>query len=201
MDVLGGSLTMGLGKGDQRHSPVRKAVLSAVVALAVVGLVAWGAWWTRHPTLFHDSYADGQSAHVQAQRPVLVGMLYSATSGRVSSVHIDKLSPRLVRDTAGGTFTFELCTLKSSNTSMGMAAGGLGVLRPYCTTMAPAVGADFTVGGGERQQIVMVVTPARPGIIRVAGLDLTYTAGWQKGTEHVGIGTTLFVRAHPQVGG
>ena len=201
MDVLGGSLTTGFGGDRKQLSSRQRTVIAVVVALAVIGLVAWGAWWMRHPTLFHGTYADGQVAHVQAQRPVLVGMVYSAPSGRVSSVHIDKLSPRLVRDTAGGTFAFELCTLKVSNTSMGMAAGGLGVLDPYCTSMRPAVGADFTVGGGERQQIVMVVTPARPGIIRVAGLDLTYTAGWQKGTEHVGIGTTLFVRAQPRLGG
>jgi hypothetical protein len=168
-------------------------IVAGIVVLAVVAAGGWGIWWLRHPTNFANTYGNGEWAHLQVGQTALATTAFSPGVGRVSQVHIDALDPRVVQNTSGGTVRFELCTIRRSGTAVGMDIGGLARLNRYCSAITPAVGADFSLVK-DKQELVMVYTPARPGLIRVAGVDMTYKAGWQEGTEHIGVDTTLYVR-------
>jgi hypothetical protein len=175
------------------HRQILRLAVIVVVLVVVVGLGGWGVWWLRHPTVFANAYGDADSAHVLVHQTALAVTEFSPGVGRVSSVHIDALKPRVVQNTSGGTIRFELCTLLPGGAAVGLDIGGLSRLGRYCGAMTPAVGAEFSLVK-ESQELVMLYTPARSGRIRIAGVDMTYRAGWQKGTERVGVDTTFYVK-------
>ena len=60
-------------------------------------------------------------------------------------------------------------------------------LSRYCVRNVPAAGAPLRFAGPKpRDQIVMTVTPTKPGEVRIAGLDVGYRAGWRRGAQVIG---------------
>jgi hypothetical protein len=101
------------------------AIVAGIVVLAVVAAGGWGIWWLRHPTNFANTYGNGEWAHLRVGQTALATTTFSPGVGRVSQMHIDALTPRIVQNTSGGTVRFELCTLRPSGTAVGMDIAGL----------------------------------------------------------------------------
>jgi hypothetical protein len=49
----------------------------------------------------------------------------------------------------------------------------------------------MNVAGWSPDQLVMTVTPHQPGIVLVKGLHVTYSHGWQRGPEDIGMSIRL----------
>ena len=59
-------------------------------------------------------------------------------------------------------------------------------MHEYCDALVPADGATLRLDADPMQQVVMAVTLRQPGRVRVDGMDLEYTLGWQAGTQRIG---------------
>jgi hypothetical protein len=90
-------------------------------------------------------------------------------------------TPRGLTDSTGARFHYFICTLRPGPSLDGVWTPSQ--IRRACGTLTPAVGA---VMGLPHQQLLVAVTPRRPGVVVFYGLDLKYAAGWRDGTQHIG---------------
>ncbi|WP_309648699.1 hypothetical protein [Nocardioides sp.] len=100
-----------------------------------------------------------------------------------------------MENTADATFAFFVCTVEPERTGA-LGVGGRDILADVCADRTPL--ADDTVldtGSTLSQQLVLLVTASRPGVVRTDGVDLTYSHGLQRGTQT--IGTDLRIKTGP----
>ena len=70
--------------------------------------------------------------------------------------------------------------------------GGVGLIgrrghfEEVCPDPVQAEGARFEPRDEARQDLVMVITPRAEGSVDVSGIEVTYTRGWQRGTQVTG---------------
>lgn len=167
------------GSWARRRAVMVMAVLLAVAVLAAAGVVGW-RW--RHPTAF-DSYTS--HAEVSMRGQVAETVYVQAVIPKIGDhgqVIIKDASVRGLPNGSDVTIDYVLCTV---NWNDGPLAAGREVDMPQgCTSVVPAVGADMAVG---EQELMVAVTSSQPGVFRMQGVDVTYTDGWQTGTQHVGV--------------
>jgi len=119
--------------------------------------------------------------------PIYVGLTIEDEKA-VVPITIDSISPRLQENTAGASFGFYVCDFATSEL-------GLAHQRDFermCPHPIP-VTEETSVELGS-QQLVVSVTAARTGVVRMQGADVTYARGWQHGTETFGPEFRLDVR-------
>lgn len=158
-----------------------RGVLGAFVVLALIALGLLVSVW-RHPSAFPEAGGWGVGKrHQKINEPVFVGMTfpYGDAEGTVS---IDTVKGHAVTDTAAAELAYFVCTIDTS------AGGALGTgsqadVDEFCSTLTPADGATLSLG---REQLLLEVTPTRQGVVKIHGLDVTYTHGWQHGTQRIG---------------
>lgn len=96
-------------------------------------------------------------------------------------------------NSSGAMIDFFVCTVDQS-AGIGSIGSVLGdEIQNECLTLVPAEGARLELHATPRQQVVMAVTNAHPGRVRIVGMDLSYTHGWQRGTQRTG--GTLVLRS------
>lgn len=165
--------------------------VAAWVALGAVGVaLLTGAsvarHWRSHPTAFVPAGGWGTSHDAfRAGRTLYVGMTYEAREAE-GVVTLTGLAPRLTDDSSGTIVEFFVCEVDSSAGigAIGNVYGrGIG---EQCTSLVPAEGARLRLNADPKQQVVMAVSPQRPGGVTVDGIDITYVHGWQHGSQRVG---------------
>jgi len=96
---------------------------------------------------------------------------------------------------ADAQYEFVRCVLKDPNGGIG--AGVESDLADFCASTGPATG-TYDLPDGERAEILLKVTAARPGRLRIDGADITYRRSgehlFQRGTQQVGTSTVLTVK-------
>ena len=166
-----------------RGRTARRGLLGGVVLL--VGALIWGAWWWSHPSIFvaaPDTWSVGGGETMPADgEPLHVRMAWTtATDG---SVNLAEAAPHVLVNTAGAELTTHVCRVAGE----GSFSSVLGDLDDYCSELTPVDGAVLSLPEeSSRQQVVMTITAAHPGVLGVQGLDLTYRDGAQYGTQRVG---------------
>ncbi|WP_395695018.1 hypothetical protein [Nocardioides sp.] len=178
----------------RRWRSVVAAVVAAVVVVALLVGVALLGWSWRHPTAFDDSGAgfevgDGGG---RVGRTTYIGMTFPGAGE--GTVHLDAATPVVVSGGASATTGVLVCTM-SGGSAVGLAHGR--EVEQYCSPLEAAAGADLSLGPEPRQQLMLAVTPTRPGErIKVDGVDVTYTDGWRHGTQRVPGTFTVWVSDH-----
>jgi hypothetical protein len=121
-------------------------------------------------------------------RPVHVGMTWESLDIEPRTATLHDASARVVRNTAEAKISFSLC--RAEKEPIGSASGRL---ERWCTQVLPIDDTEMTLNADPPDIVLMTIRPTQPGVVRVRGMDLTYTDGWQRGAEH--IGSLVVVRA------
>jgi hypothetical protein len=162
-------------------------VRGALGALAVLTFIALGlfvsAW--RHPSAFPEAGGWGVGArHHKINEPVFVGMTYPDQDAE-GTVSIDTVKGHGVTDTADAELAYFVCTIDTDAEGT-IGSGSQADVDEFCSTLTPADGASLSLGNHPREQLLLEVTPTSRGVVKIHGLDVTYTLGWQHGTQRIG---------------
>lgn len=128
----------------------------------------------------------GRTWHVDSTTTFGMTYVENGTTGTVSVIGVQ---PNVLVNTAKATITVVDCT---PNLAEGGAIGIVdGRLHHWCTRVAPANGATMNVSGDSPDQLVMTVTPHQAGTVLIRGVHVTYSHGWQRGPEDIGMSIRL----------
>jgi hypothetical protein len=168
----------GLSAGPWRRVRRGLGALAAITLIVALGIVGW-TW--RHPSAF-DAYSGGGGSgisRVGANRPAYFGVSYPSSG----TVHLDNLKPDVVSNGAHATFAFVICHIDPTDpTASLLAAGRPRDVRDNCARVTRAIGSSLDLGVNAGEQLLMEVIPAQAGVVRIAGVEATYSFGWQHGT-------------------
>jgi hypothetical protein len=156
-----------------------------VVLATLLGLSTLG-WFWRHPTAFHG-YGGWTVGHESwpVGDPLFVGITYPER-GAGGSVTIRAASAHLAGDSTGVEIEFFVCTINEAAGVGAVGAAGLDAISRTCSSLRPVSGAEMTLAETAADQLVMAVTLTEPGRVVIRGVDLSYSHGWQRGTQRVG---------------
>lgn len=164
-----------------------------VVALAVASL----AWVWRHPD---QSFDGGYGMRVEREvgEPVWTSLVHPGAPG-VDQVTISHFEPRIATDGAEVELEYLICELNPGALSRdGVTAFGYGLharhVDRYCTRTWPAEGATFSLRSEPRQELLVGITPTRAGRTVIHGHHMSYTVGWQVGSEELEVETRVVSR-------
>ncbi|WP_193612323.1 hypothetical protein [Nocardioides lijunqiniae] len=165
----------------QRRGATR-AVVAGVALVLTCGLVA-GLWHWRTGA---DVFVAGGGSAVDDDWPVgeaiYLGVAEEETDLR-GDIEIREIEADILKDEAAVRVEYLLCTVDPSS-----GVGGVGSVRKsdieeQCSELVPAQGQRMTLNATPRQQLVMAVTPTRPGAITIKGTTVSYDYGWRVGSE------------------
>jgi hypothetical protein len=173
---------------------------SVVLAVVLVGAGGVG-WWLRHPdpalagggsTFGMDGISVGDTVWSSVTVP-------STDPGEDRVLRIEAVEPRVRRDDTAARIDYFVCTFDAAyGESHGVGAFGYGgdtrEAERACTSLVPAVGATLDLSGDPVQQLVVSVTPTRPGVLAIPKHLVTWSVGWQSRTEQINEGLRIPAR-------
>jgi hypothetical protein len=177
--------TQPAGPKASRPETPRRALVWVLVIAAVSGLVALGLH-LRQPTAFNE--AGGWATGVENRDlndPLYVGMSYAQDEAE-GIITIRSARANVVQDSADADIEFYVCSIAPLAGVGAIGASNEKDMHDFCDSLVPADGATLRLNALPMQQVVMAVTLRHPGLVRVDGLDLDYTLGWQAGTQRIG---------------
>lgn len=184
------------------------AILTALTL--VVGIAAY-QWWRHHPDAFAETTDEVDATfYLEVGEEMYLGMTFTQ-SGPPVSVTVHSARPRVVRDTADSTLELTVCTLyppgfspkdgalASVNegdpgdvhlTPTVVIATAQDRIRELCSDRYAIDDEPFLLASREfaepGQQILMLISGSKPGSVEIAGIDLDYSQGRQRGTRQIG---------------
>jgi hypothetical protein len=157
----------------------RRRILRAVAVLVAVTVLAL-AWWQRHPRAFSEaSGAVGIYSRVGATSILGIG----SPGAEPVTVTLRSVEPLAVRDD-GATMAAYVCHFPAHRTSHVGAVRG--PLEKACPGHEPAEGASMRLGPDSPDQLVLAIASDDPARVRLRGVEVTYTRGWQTGRQRIG---------------
>lgn len=188
MDVAVGSRTTRVW--DDR----RRLVAWSAVLVVLVGAIALG-WVWRHPTVLTPAGGGVSVSNDRwvVDRPLYVGVTHPSELPD-GGITVRGAEPDIAVDTAAAETSFGVCTTTPTMPVIGSVTAPS--VDEICSRWVPLEGESVFLddGADERQQVLMLVVPRRPGVVEIAGVDLDYTHGWRTGSQHVGEHLLLEVR-------
>lgn len=167
----------------------RHRVRRVLVALVVVAsLVVAGVWyWAPPDRTFEAGYGIGVKRGVGVRTWTVIEHGQSAEPGRI---YVEDIEPQFDRDGAEVEVEYVICRLDAGTLAAdGVSSSGYGMrdgaIERYCTFTTPAEGASFRLGAKANQELLVAVTPTRPGRSVVNSHRLTYSEGWRRGTADI----------------
>lgn len=157
------------------RSPRRRGSSIALAGGVVAALLA-GLWWHTHPNVFPGP-GNSFEARPDDQTPMYVGVAYPP-DGAATRVRVLDAEPRAE---IFGEATAEVwaCT--------GGTIGVVGEDSPEAAACVP-----LGEAAESWDQLVVRVAPEEPGAVVVLdGIDVTYSTGQQRGTQHTGKGGVI----------
>lgn len=164
--------------------------LGVVLAAAALAIATW--WW-RHPTLFLPTGGTIGSERVPIGRPIHVGVV-GLRAGDSATVTIDQVVAQVSQNSADASISFSVCS-DPDGVPIGIANGRLD---RWCGQIDPVEKAELTTGEGHFDQVVITIVPARAGAVEIDGVELTYSYGWQRGSQLTGPHLRLVARPEPR---
>jgi hypothetical protein len=122
---------------------------------------------------------------------MFVGMTYPFHRGE-ATVTLHEAEARVVTNTADATISFGVCTLKPKGGSIASVIAP--DISKFCDSWVSIDGQRLTSDATSFKQLLMKVTPRQRGDVEIAGAAVTYSLGWQRGTQDIGEHLRLHVR-------
>lgn len=163
-----------------------------VAAVAVLVAVVAVTWLWRHPTAFPEVPREVSSSSDQwpVGQPMYVGMTYPFHH-REATVTLREAEAKILTNTANATVSFGVCTLNPHEA--GIASVAAPDISRFCESWVSIDGQQLTSDAHSLKQLLMKVTPRQPGDVEIAGAAVTYSQGWQRGTQDIGEHVRLHV--------
>jgi hypothetical protein len=172
------------GRHRSRRVPI--AIGAVVVALLVV---AGGVQLLRPPDAFGPAGNVEGSSRGQVGVPYVVGVAFPTGSADVVAAR-----PVFAPDSAAAVVSLQTCHQVGPGDRIG--TGDLDSLQ-RCDALEPLAGSHLDHHRPEAldtDEVVAVVTPREPGLVRITGIDVTSRRGWLHRTERTGAAIELTVR-------
>lgn len=154
-------------------------------ALAVAGAAVMGgaAWWWSHPSVFPEV---GSEVHGPAETgdTVYVGI---AEVPETSELHLIDATPRLVFGEDVADVSVLVCRRANEFSGIGYVFGEDAA--ESCASLDAPV--DTTLSSDD--QLVLQVHTEFSGVVAFDGIDVTYSTGWQRGTQATGLETAVVI--------
>lgn len=166
----------------------RRRALTFFVAATVITALAMLGWEWRHAKVFDFPVGNTVSIRNNVGSTAFIGVVFSPSEGERHTITLKSATPQVSGAPEGATVELLVC----HDGGVGAARGSL---EPYCSTVEPAVaGAQFDVGERSNDQIVVKICSQQPGRVVVNGVELSYTSGWQHGSEITGLNAVATFR-------
>lgn len=185
--------------GDElasERAPRRRRLLAGLVAVVLVALAAT-AWFWLHPS---QSFPGGYGMKVERKvgQTVWNTLVHTGTPG-AEEVTITGLEPEFRRDGAAATVEYLICELDPAVLAEeGVVGFGAGLrsraVDRYCTSTRPAVGATFRLRSQPPEEVLVGVTPTRPGRTAIARHHMSFDVGWQRGSDEIDVDVVVVAR-------
>lgn len=168
---------------------VKRVLIVLLVAGVAIGIVS-AVRYLRDETPFGPSGGDYRSfATVRAGNTVWLGAGLTLSGSR--SVSVGSITPRIATNTADAKVVVMRCTggaaeMLAQSGEQFEAQGMCDSLTPWRTqTISPSIPSERGV------PVIFKVTPTRPGIVKIEGVNLTLHDGWRSGHQDVGYYWTI----------
>jgi hypothetical protein len=177
--------------GRTRRLPLRALVTLCVVAVVLVA--ACTSWWSR-PAAF-DEWAGAYSMSGEAEVGQVMNVSLTGGVEPDGPVRVQRIRPVAPVNTADADIELVVCTRGVDGLLLGSSSEPLpdGDACPEVRPLADGADIDWS-----KDNLVARVTPRRPGTVRLAGFEVTYSRGWtslwRTDTRHAGDGSVLTVR-------
>lgn len=123
--------------------------------------------------------------------------LTSPTTPGARLVTIRGIEPHLAVDDAAVEVEYLVCVLDPevlARDGSFIMGGVTADVDRYCTSTRPAVGSTLHLRSQPREQLIVGITPTRPGRSVVLGHRLSFGVGWQLGTDELEVETRVVAR-------
>ena len=187
-------------QGTRLRRPGRRTTW-VVAALVALGLLAAAPvafdWWT-HPDLLPDT----SGASVWTPQPVdeaatAFVVMSSAATGHPTRLTWHVANAVLARNTAHAQVSFSLCDTAQQPDPDATSWPVIGLVQVCSAQRDLTDGMPLTYPNPHRL-VLMTITPTRPGVVHVTGVDVRYSLGvrrlFQHGTDHVAMDVHLRAR-------
>lgn len=163
-------------------------VVAALVAVAALG------WAWRHPGVtFHVSY--GLKVEREVSETAWTSVIPPGTTG-ADEVTLTALEPRFASDSAAATVEYLVCDLDPAVLAAdGVGSFGFGMpddeVDRTCASTRPAEGAVLHLQREAHEELIVGITPTRPGRVRILAHDVGFRVGWRRGADRIGVEVVL----------
>ena len=177
-------------KGDveppRSRRPLLRRVLAGLLAGGITATSAWAWNWRIHPDVFPSHGNTMAMPLPSGEDTAMIGitdMDNDPEGGETVTIHA--ATPRVVKNTADATFEFYVCTLPDNGMAV-LALHGRRFAKNCLEPVRLSDGTRLDTSRSARQQLVMMIDFHKPGVVTTRGVDLTYSHGYQRGTQAVG---------------
>ena len=147
---------------------------------ALAAVLAGAALWVFTPSAVQDA-GSSVGLPLAVGETVYAGLLVHSDD----PINVRSVTPRVSRNDAGATVTVMTCTVTGADGVGAVPAGEIARLCAPLEEFVPAVLALPT-----RHSLVVAITPTRPGMLRIDGVDISYRDGLRIGRQHTGVTIT-----------
>ena len=172
----------------------RQPVVWVALAASALAVVA-GGWWLTHPKVFLESSTF--EATMNLPTGDVHAVAFAVIDPSVEShdtVTFRHVEPVVVRNDAGARLELRICRLDPDRPD-GSVVGSIDVatLSEFCKQLDPVDGARFDRAWDARpqSQVILTITPTRPGVVKIQGLNVSYRQGIRFGNQTTGPDLTV----------
>ncbi len=184
LGVLAVAATLGWGGSPRTRRRLTARAVVGVVAVASVAGLGWAGWERDHPTAFVDNGASVGMDPLPAGKTLYFGVTWPGNPDH--DVVLESAHPRVTTDSAASDVEVVACVAGGlEGTPIGTAFDSH--LDRYCSKVLPIWPdePDVRLSSARHDQLLIRVTPRRPGRVEIAGVDVVYRDGWQQGHQKV----------------
>jgi len=168
------------------------ALLAPAVGCALLGATGW-VW--RHPDAFETVPAVvSMSSDSWDGHTLFVGMTHERLATPRETLTLHSVKANIEKNTARATVEFYICEIDPESRFGSVGAVDEAEVKKGCSALSPVRESHYEIGAQPRQQLVMAVTATQQGEVVIAGAALTYSRGWQRGTQDIGEHVVLRTR-------
>ena len=175
---------------------VRRALTAITAAMVVTVLLAAGGRWLTHADALPSS-GNQVTVPTAVGRTVWMSAAISTSPPRDgrpvgARLQLRQVTPHVLENSSGATVDVLLCRRNADPVAVGAQ---FDPPPRQCASIEPFRSADVILsqrpGGAE---LLVRVTPHRPGLVRIGGLDISYRTGLRTGSQRSGMGMVVPTR-------